>query len=271
MNSKTMNLLQTNDLWLMDPTAYLRLATMPAITALHPVAAPTTPPYTQEGAVAVVPIHGVITRQMGGVQKMLFDSFGEAYAESGNLAQIMAKLQSDPSVKAVLLDVDSPGGSVNGTPELAAAVARLSRDKHVYAYTAGLCCSAAYWVASQADAIYAAPSARLGSIGVLLPVTDSSEAYNQKGLKVEVFAAGKYKGAGVSGTALSDEQRTLLQEQVNATWQDFKSAVNRRRNIADENMEGQTFTGAEAKLRGLADARADSLAFLLEKLQTRHG
>ena len=266
-----MNLLNNDNLWLMEPSAYLRLASMPNVTpAVQRTSSSEKPPYSQTGSLATVPIHGTMMRHVGGITRMIYQALDEPFAESGQLAQLMAQLQADPSVKAVLLDFDSPGGSVNGTPELAAAVARLSREKYVYAYTAGLCCSAAYWVASQCDGIYAAPSAQLGSIGVLLPVADTSEAYTKNGVKMEVFSAGKYKSIGVGGTAMTEEQKALLQERVNTTWAEFKSAVNRRRNVADAYMEGQTFTGTEAKNYGLADARADSLPFLQEKLAARH-
>ena len=93
-------------------------------------------------------------------------------------------------VDALFLDIDSPGGTVNGTPELAQAVADAAKRKTLYAFSAGQMSSAAYWIASQADAIYATPSARVGSIGVLLPFIDSTEKLRNQGLKVEVFAAG---------------------------------------------------------------------------------
>jgi len=70
-----------------------------------------------------------------------------------------------PDVQAVFLDIDSPGGSVSGTPELAQAVSDLCKAKYTYAFSGGQMCSAAYWVASQCDAIYVSPSARVGSIG----------------------------------------------------------------------------------------------------------
>jgi len=93
-------------------------------------------------------------------------------------------------VDAILLDVDSPGGTAMGTAELAEAVADASQEKFVYAFTGGLMCRAAYWVASQSDAIYASPSARVGSIGVIIPFLDASEAFERAGLKMEVFASG---------------------------------------------------------------------------------
>lgn len=264
-----MNHLLPDSMLLMEPGAFLRLASIP-INLTAPLTHDEPPPFTQSGSLATVCLHGVMTRLMQGATRKLYLALGEPFSETEKIAQTLRDLQADSSVNAVLLDIDSPGGSVNGTPELAAAVARLSREKYVYAYTSGMCCSAAFWVASQCDAIYAAPSARLGSVGVILPMLDSSEAHHKSGLKVEAFTAGKYKGAGLSGTSLSEEQRALLQAQVNTLWEDFKSAVTRRRNIAPEDMEGQTFFGQAARNKGFVDARADNLSCLQLKLQARH-
>ena len=265
-------LLNPDSLWLMEPSALARLASLPVKAAERCVSPPPPlpSPLSVEGGLATLSIHGPILRQASGLTRLIHAALGEPLAESGPLAGMIAELQNSPNIKVVLLDIDSPGGTVNGTPELAAAVARLSRTKHVYAYTAGLCCSAAYWVASQCDAIYAAPSSRLGSIGVILQIQDTAGALHRSGIQVETFTAGKFKGTGAPGTSLSEEQRSLLQQQVESTWADFRAAVNRRRNVAEDKMEGQTFSGSEAKAFGLADARADSLTFLQEKLLARH-
>jgi hypothetical protein len=103
---------------------------------------------------------------------------------------------------------------VAGTEELAADVAALAKIKPVHAFIDDLGASAAYWVASQAQAVYATASARVGSIGVILPFIDSTEAFKQAGLKVEVFAAGKFKSAGTPGVPLTDAQRALLQSDM---------------------------------------------------------
>ena len=189
------------------------------------------------------------------------DRFARAFFNATNTEDLAAALREAAGradVRAVLLDIDSPGGSVNGTPELAQAVADLSQTKRIYAFSAGQMCSAAYWVASQADAIYATPSARVGSIGVILPVLDSSGAFEQMGLKMEVFAAGKFKGAGTPGTQLSDDQRAWLQADVEEIATEFKSAVLARgRQIPNEAMEGQTFSGRKAATQNLAAVVAD--------------
>ena len=214
-----------------------------------------------ENGVGIIPIKGPMIRNPDLVSQILFGATDiEDIMEAVNAAAVR------PDVQAVFLDIDSPGGSVSGTPELAQAVADLSKSKYVYAFSGGLMCSAAYWVASQCDAIYVSSSARVGSIGVILPVVDSTEAYQQAGLRVEVFAAGKFKSIGTPGVALSDDQRAWLQSYVEEIAGDFKTAVLARgRSIPPEAMEGQTFSARQAmrfNIAGSVKNRDAALAML---------
>ncbi len=267
--------LTTPQPWLITTEAFIRLRditfaqTPPTAPPGKGVAAPSAP--TLEGGVYTIPIHGTITRRISPVVRERLAYYGEPVALVPEVMAALHEARNNPAVHAVLLDIDSPGGTVNGTPELAAAVRELAQSKYTYAYTSGLACSAAYWVASQCDAIYTAPSARLGSIGVILPILDVSALFEKNGLRMEVIAAGKYKGTGIIGTSLTDEQRTLLQQQVNDTWQAFRAAATSRRRIVAADMEGQTFAGTLACERGLADASVNSLAEVQQKLQRRHG
>jgi len=258
--------------WLITLEAYRNLAAALRTAAPVSPAKETAPaaPYTAQGGVAVIPIHGTMMRQVRPQLRARADAWGVRLCDMQQTAAALRQAAADTDVHTIILDIDSPGGTVNGTPELAYAVEALSMGKHVYAFTAGQCCSAAYWIASQTDGIYATPSAIVGSIGVILPVLDSSALYEKEGLKVEVFAAGKYKSAGLDGTSLTEEQRERLTRQVNDTWATFKQAVNRRRSIAEEDMEGQTFYGNEALDRNLADAHAYTLDSLQHKLSLRH-
>jgi len=228
---------------------------------------PVSPSLSVEDGVGVVSISGPMLRNPD-----IFDRIILGACNTGELINAVEEAASRPDIEAIFLDIDSPGGSVNGTPELAQAVAEASKAKYVYAFSAGQMCSAAYWVASQADAIYATPSARIGSIGVILPVVDSSAAFEQAGLKVEVFAAGKFKSAGTPGTSLTDDQREWLQSEVEETAADFHAAVLARgRKIPDEAMEGQTFSARKAmrfNLAGMVTSRADALT-RLRKLHVR--
>ena len=228
---------------------------------------PTSPCLSVENGVGVISITGPMLRNPD-----IFDRIILGACNTGELISAVEEAVFRPDIEAIFLDIDSPGGSVNGTPELAQAVAEASKAKYVYAFSAGQMCSAAYWVASQADAIYATPSARIGSIGVILPVVDSSAAFEQAGLKVEVFAAGKFKSAGTPGTSLTDDQRVWLQSEVEETAADFHAAVLARgRKIPDEAMEGQTFSARMAmrfNLAGMVASRGDALS-RLRKLHVR--
>lgn len=214
-----------------------------------------------EEGIAQIEIFGPMLRKPD-----LFDSVVLGACDTEALLGAIEEAAEREDVQAIFLDIDSPGGSVNGTPELARSVARASKKKYVYAFTAGQMCSAAYWVASQADAIYASPSARIGSIGVILPVVDSTGAFAQAGLKIEVFAAGKFKATGTPGTELTGEQRDWLQSEVEETFEEFRAAVLARgRKIPDEAMEGQTFSARKAmrlNLAGMVESREEALGRL---------
>ncbi len=211
-----------------------------------------------EDGIGTVSIDGPILRKPDVFARVLMgatssDDIGAALREAG---------QRD-DIKAVFLDIDSPGGTVAGTPELAATVASINERKPIYAFSSSLMCSAAYWIASQARAIYATPSARVGSIGVVQAIIDDSAALDAKGIKVEVFSVGKYKAMGAPGTPLTDDQRELIHSNLAETAQEFHAAVlSRGRAIPAEAMEGQTFSGRQAQrfnLAGMVSDRAEAM------------
>ena len=223
-----------------------------------PKQAAESPLLTIEDGIGVVAIEGPILRKPDLFARIFFgatsaEDIGEALREAGERDDI----------KAVFLNIDSPGGTVAGTPELAAAVKALNGSKPVYAFSSGLMCSAAYWIASQARAIYATPSAQVGSIGVVQAVIDNSAALDKAGIKVEVFSVGKYKAMGAPGTPLTDDQRELIQSNLAEIAAEFHDAVlSRGRAIPAEAMEGQTFSGKQAQrhnLAGMVPDRADAM------------
>ena len=211
--------------------------------------------------VGIIDLHGPLMRQPDLISSLLFGA-----TDMDLVTAAIAEAVARDDVKSVLLDINSPGGTVNGTPELAQAVADAAKLKTTYAFSAGQMCSAAYWIASQCDAIYATPSARVGSIGVMLPFIDSTEKFRSQGLKVEVFAAGKFKGMATPGVPLSEEQRALIQSDIEEIATDFKTAVLARgRKIPDAAMEGQSFSARNAQrlnLAGMAKSRDEVIARL---------
>ncbi len=219
-----------------------------------------------EDGIGVVSIHGPILRKPD-----LFARVFLGATDSEEIGSALQEASSRPDVKAVFLDIDSPGGTVLGTPELAAAVSSLNDHKPVYAFSSGLMCSAAYWIASQARAIYATPSAQVGSIGVVQTVVDDTAALENRGLKVEVFSVGKYKAMGAPGTTLTDDQREWIRSRLGEIASDFHAAVLAKgRSIPPEAMEGQTFSGKQAQrlnLAGMVPDRAEAL----RRLKVYHG
>ena len=208
--------------WLITLPAYRELCaaiTLKPATESAPAAPVKEKPYGLRDGLATVPLHGTPMRDVPPALALRAAIYGIQLCSMSNTAATLRELATNPAVHTVLLDINSPGGTVNGTPELAYAVRSLAREKHVYTYTSGNCCSAAYWVASQSDVIYAAPSAMVGSIGVLLPLIDTSGLYEKNGIKVEAIAAGKYKSTGLDGTSLTDEQRDLLTQRVETVWE----------------------------------------------------
>jgi protease-4 len=158
--------------------------------------------------------------------------------------------------KAVALFLDSPGGMVDGVEDAAARIAAV--DKPVVAHTSALLCSAAYWLASGADAILAATSAEVGSIGVFCPMMDFSAAFAEMGIGVELAKTGPLKGMGFPGTQWTDAQKAHMQQMVEDVFEGFKGAVKSSRpDVADEALTGGAYMAARAEKLGLADAVAD--------------
>jgi len=215
--------------------------------------------------IASIPILGAIGQNLSPFERPNATDVDEVLDE-------LAQAEADPEVRGIFLDFDSPGGMVQGTPETAEAMVEL-RTKPMVAFTSSMMASAAYWLGSSADAIFTTPTASTGSIGVYMPVIDSSERMKQFGIKVELIKSGRLKGMGFPGTSLTEDQRSHLQARVNKIHGMFTSAVQSRRvNATDkETFQGQTFMGDEAKERGLVDHIVKNRAEALNALRALPG
>lgn len=164
----------------------------------------------------------------------------------------MDAMASDARVENVLLVVRSPGGTVTGVPEAGAIVKNFA--KPVVALTDGMAASAAYWIASQANEVWITPSAEAGSIGVYSAVVDESAAWAKEGYKLELMKAGKHKATGIPGLPLSDDDKAMIQSEVDDLYAEFTATVRANRpKVSDETMQGQMFRGQKAIDAGLAD------------------
>ncbi len=195
---------------------------------------------------------------------------GSMEAFRGALAQAVA----NPDVGAIVLDVDSPGGTYAGTPETAAAVRAAAQVKPVTAVVDSLCASAAYYIASQAAQLVVTPSAEVGSIGTLAIHADFSQAYEREGIAVTIIRDPPFKAEGNPFEPLSDEARAHLQGDVSGATADFHRAVAQGRRVSltkvrEDFGKGRTVGAHRAVELGMAD-RVGSMSDVLAAARTRH-
>jgi len=207
--------------------------------------------YIAEDGTGVIPIVGPIGKGLAPIERMT------GAVDVNDIAETIDDYATNPQVTRIAFQVSSPGGTVTGVEELANKVRNIS--KPTMAYTDSEMASAAYWIASAADKVVASPSSTVGSIGVYMTVADMTEMAKAQGIKMVVIKSGKFKGAGIPGTSLSEEQIANLQDSVDAIHADFKGAVLQTRKLVKaEDMEGQVFSGKQAAQRGLVTGLADS-------------
>lgn len=165
---------------------------------------------------------------------------------------------ADPNVSGILLAIDSPGGTVAGTSDLAAEVKAATRKKPVWAHIDDLGASAAYMVASQADMIFAnQPEASVGSIGTMMMLYDASAAFEKEGIKPMLFKTGPLKGAGSPGSEITEEQAAYFQRMIDGMQAGFDAAVKSGRGLSAKELDavrtGGVFLASEAKQLRLID------------------
>lgn len=203
---------------------------------------------TVQDGVAVISLHGVLMKH--------YSSMAES-TSTVQARRLVRAAKVSAQVGAALIHIDSPGGTVAGTQELAEDIAALAKVKPTVAFCENLCASAAYWSASQAGKIVASPIALVGSIGTYGVVHDMSAAATLKGIKVHVVKAGAHKGGGVAGTEVTAEQLAEHQRIVNELNGFFVRGVAAGRDMsptrAQELADGRVHIAAEAQKLGLID------------------
>ena len=171
--------------------------------------------------------------------------------------QMVREAVARDDVKEILMIVESGGGSVSGTKELADDVHAANENKKVTAYINDIGASAAYWVASQASMIYSNQMAEIGSIGVVAVVEDTSGMYDREGVKVHVISTGSMKGAFADGAPVTEEMLADLQDKVDQINIVFKGSIVAGRGIdsakLDSIADGRTYTASKSLELGLID------------------
>ena len=211
-------------------------------------------PYVTADGIGVIPVVGVIGGpRLSPLEKMM------GAVDVADISEALDAFAANPDVQKIALQVSSPGGTVTGVEELANKVRNIG--KPTMAYTDSEMCSAAYWIASAADKLTASSSSTRGSFGVYMAIPDYSAAAEMAGIKMVVLKSGKYKGAGIEGTSLNEDQIQNLQASVESIHSEFKAAVlMKRKMVKADAMEGQTFSGKQAAAQGLVTGLADSFS-----------
>lgn len=251
-----MTLPQLPTLWAMQPEALAALADTLSQDAEGRAARPRQEAqealtYTVEDGLAVIPVQGALSKhglELWGLRLL---------TSMRGIAAMLTSAAADPAVRAILLDVDSPGGTVDGIEALHGAVRQAAAGKPLYAWADGLMASAAYWMACGARRIGAPATAQVGSIGVISMHREYSRALENGGVRYTVLAAGRYKAAGNPVEPLSDEMRAYLQSGIDAVYELFLSAVEQGRGVSRDKAlsmaDGKIFIAGEALRAGLVD------------------
>ena len=208
-----------------------------------------------DNGIAILSVQGVLGKKMnmfmdisgGTSMQMATDEFKEAVA--------------DESVKAIFMDIDSPGGSVDGTADMANAIRDARGVKPIVAFTDGGIFSAAYWIASAADKIIMSnETVMAGSIGVIARHVDFSKQLDAIGITETEITAGKFKSPYPDSKPLSDFGREVIQADVDTLYSAFVQAVSDNRGLDINNLEqwadGRCFIGQAAIDAGLVDSIA---------------
>jgi signal peptide peptidase SppA len=211
--------------------------------------------------IAIVPVSGAMGSKLTGMEK------GSGAVDFDDIARDVDFSNQAEEVKAILLDIDSPGGMYQGAPELGDVLQ--SSAKPIFSFTNGMVCSAAYWTAASTKAIFATRSASIGSIGVYCAMLDQTGYLEKMGLKMELFASDKYKGAGTPGVPLTLDQRNLIQTRIDRMASEFKNhVISMRGGVPNEAMLGQAFLASEAAennlIDGIVNNRAEAISLVKE-------
>jgi capsid assembly protease len=207
--------------------------------------------YTVQTGVAIINIDGVISKRMN-----LFSYFSGGVSTQV-LQQSIADAEADVSVHSIVLSMDTPGGEVDGTQVAANAIA--ASKKPVVAFIDGMCCSAGFWLASQADQRFIADDTTwVGSIGVVMKHTDISKAQEMAGRKVTVKTAGKYKAVTSNEAPLSPDGHQTIDDQLNHVYSVFIDQVAQGLGVSTDTVlsdmaDGRIFIGQQAIDAGLVD------------------
>ena len=207
--------------------------------------------------VAVINIEGTIVSG-GDVQDTLFQQ--STGVTSGSIMRQIRDAAEDDSVKALLLNINSGGGSATAAEEIGRELKRFKEttNKPIVATMSDMGASAAYWIAAcSSDKIYANSTTLTGSIGVYMPYMNTQELFKKIGIKTDKIKSGPYKDILSNDRPMTEAEKILLQNMVNEIYNEFITVVVTGRKMDEAHVrtlaDGRIYTGSQAKNLGLVD------------------
>ena len=205
-------------------------------------------------AVAVIPLYGAISQ---GASSRSWER------GSQQIAKRIKTLAAKKEVKAIVLDINSPGGTVGAVQEIYSAIlkAKAETKKPFIARFGEVSASGGYYVAAACDQIMSHPGTITGSIGVIFSVGNFEGLMKKVGYKSDAIKSGKFKDIGSPSREMTPEERKLLQAMIDDSYGQFVAAVAEGRKKSDEEVrllaDGRIYTGSQARLNGLVDKLGD--------------
>ncbi len=184
--------------------------------------------------IAVLPLYGVVTQR----GNMVDDISGPGSTSTQKFTSALRQVLADDTVGQILIDIDSPGGSVYGVAELATEIVKARAQKPVVAVANSLAASAAYWIGCSASEFYVTPGGEVGSIGVWQAHFDYSKALEEGGVKPTLISAGKFKVEGNPYVPLDLEAQAFMQSRVDDYYNAFIKAVAKGRGVTVADVQG---------------------------------
>jgi protease IV len=209
-----------------------------------------------EDHIAVVPVHGqIVTRDPGGL-------FSPTMASAERIVEQLERAREDPSVKAVLLDIESPGGGIVASDHIHSEILRVKEEGiPVVAYFGDTAASGGYYVAAPADHIIANSATITGSIGAIAIIPNLEELYEKLGIEMQTVTAGELKDMLQPSRPMTDEERAVIQGFLDETHEDFINVVAEGRDMDLDEVrvlaDGRIYTGRQAVENGLVDDLGD--------------
>lgn len=188
--------------------------------------------------IGVIPIYGTISQSL-------------------KITSQLVKFRKDKRIKAIILRIDSPGGSIGPTQEIYREIQRTIRTKKVVASMGSVAASGGYYIAAATNKIVAAPGTITGSIGVIMQFIRIEELLDKIGVDLEILKSGEFKDIGSPDRKMTERDREILNALIADIQKQFVEAVANGRNLSVEEVreiaDGRVFSGAQAKELGLVD------------------